>query len=96
MKRKRTKKVYRCWNLLQKMRDEKRAVRRVSLGERDHRSLPAGSLEKPEVGLRTLKLNFIGESSRKIASTKSNIPIDSFHRERQKDVISGKEPSLSD
>ena len=63
------------------MRDENRAVHRVSLGERDH-CLP---LKNPEVGLRTLKLNFVGEPSREFASTKSNTPIDSYHRETLKE-----------
>lgn len=46
-------------------------------------SLFARPLENLEVGLRTLKLNFVGEPSRKFASTKSNTPIDSCHRETQ-------------
>ena len=47
-------------------------------------SLPEGSLENPGVGLCMLKSKFVGESFRKLASTKSNTPIDSYHRERQK------------
>ena len=71
---------------------------RLSGGEE---SLPTVTLENPEVELRTLKLNFVGEPSRKFANTKLDTPIDSYRsrdtkKKKEKMPFLGKEPSLSD